>query len=502
VFEDTNGNGVQDGGETGIPGVLITLDGAITATADLLGRYTLSTTVPGNYTVVETDLPGYFSTTPNEIHLSDVELGQGYQVNFGDAPTSTQAAAIYGIVFEDANRSGLWEAGEAVIPGVIVTLDGITQTTTAPDGRYTLSTTLTGTHIVVETDLPGYSSTTPNEVEVEIAMNEGYRVDFGDVPTLPLPSCDPDSYEEDDIASQAASLRIGSLKIGTRQEHNFCDDATDWNTFIAQAGEVYTITTSSWGPRADTFLTLFDTDGRTFLMANDDSPGTTDYSSRMVWQAPTDGIYYVRTTNRAGLTGSLTDYDLWIEHREKSKIYLPLLVRNYTRLRVVYLPLSARDYGTMFVATSDAVLYPTGIISHTCPDAYEIDDTREQARPIEAGALQVHSFDSEPVYSYAADKDFVWFDIEARQTVTFAITTFTNTLTLLELYDEYGSVLNVTGTTQLTWTASAAGHYYLSISPLTTDTFGCSYEVGYNLLAEVSPIRVIYLPLIVRDAIP
>jgi hypothetical protein len=147
------------------------------------------------------------------------------------------------------------------------------------------------------------------------------------------------------------------------------------------------------------------------------------------------------------------------------------------------------------------VLYPTGIISHTCPDAYEIDDTREQARPIETGVLQVHSFDSEPVVNYAADKDFVWFDLEARQTVTFAITALTDTLTLLELYDGYGSVLNITGTTQLTWTATAAGHYYLSISPLTTDTFGCSYEVGYNLLAEMSPVRVIYLPLIVRESI-
>jgi hypothetical protein len=220
-------------------------------------------------------------------------------------------------------------------------------------------------------------------------------------------------------------------------------------------------------------------------MANDDSPGTTDYSSRIVWQALTDGVYYVRTTNRARLTGDLTDYEVWIEHREILEIYLPLLMR---------------DHSATSVTRSDAVLYPTGIISHTCPDAYEIDDTREQARPIEVGVAQVHSFDSEPVVNYAADKDFVWFDLDAQEAITFSITSFTNTLTLLELYDGYGSVLNVTGTTQLAWTAAAAGHYYLSISPLVTGTFGCSYEVGYELLAEMSPIRVIYLPLVVRDA--
>lgn len=183
-------------------------------------------------------------------------------------------------------------------------------------------------------------------------------------------------------------------------------------------------------------------------------------------------------------------------------IYLPLMARNYRGPSFIYLPLVMRNSGITAMKMSDAVLYPTGIISHTCPDIYEVDDTREQARPIEAGVVQVHSFDSEPVYNYAADKDFVWFDLRAQQTITFTIARFTDTLTLLELYDAYGFGLNVTGTTQLTWTAATAGHYYLSISPLITDTFGCSHEVGYNLLTEMSPVRVLYLPFTVRHFTP
>ena len=61
--------------------------------------------------------------------------------------------------------------------------------------------------------------------------------------------------------------------------------------------------------------------------------------------------------------------------------------------------------------------YPTGVIDHACPDNHEVDDTWEQAQLLEPNMWQVHSFDSDPEY-YAADKDFVWFDVQARQTIT------------------------------------------------------------------------------------
>lgn len=157
---------------------------------------------------------------------------------------------------------------------------------------------------------------------------------------------------------------------------------------------------------------------------------------------------------------------------------------------------------TTATAEPDGVLHPTGVINHVCPDDYEIDDTWEQAQPIEPGVVQVHSFDSEPVINYAADKDFVRFDLERQQTITFTVTRVTDTLTLLELYDEYGTALEITGTTQLVWKAITPGHYYLSVSPLVTDTYGCANAVGYNLLAEMSTVRVIYLPIITRNFTP
>jgi len=479
VFNDADGDGVQDVDEPGIPNVLITLDEASTATTDLNGNYTFSTTVAGAHTVVETDPNGYLSTTPNEVHV-DVILGNGYRVGFGDTLISDDFAFIYGTVFNDANGNGVHDGNETGIPGVTITLDDNIAATTGLHGGYTLSTAVAGVHTVVETDPDGYFSTTSNKVYVDVTLGSNYQVDFGDV-LSETRICDADVYEEDDTVAQAVAF-----VVGTSQAHQFCDDPTDWVRFSAKADTVYTITTYSWGQRADTFLALFDTNGHTLLAANDDYEGATDYSSRIVWQALADGAYYVRTTNRGSLTGYRTDYDLVIGGGTPSTIYLPIVVRNHS------------DGGRM--SDRNAVLYPTGIIIHTCPDAYEVDDTWQQAYAIEAGIAQIHSFDSD-TENYAADKDFVWFDASVGKIIIFATAPVTNTQTLMELYDEHGAALVMTGTTRLVWAPTTSGRYYLSVSPEDESaSFGCADAVGYNLLMEMLEANVIYLPMVTRNS--
>jgi hypothetical protein len=181
VFHDGNGNGVYDLLESGIGGVLITLDGLYTATTDIYGGYTFSTTVAGTHTLVESDLEGYFSTTPNEVHVS-AALGGEYRVDFGDGLKGVdEFASIHGTVFHDEDQDGIWDAAEPGIPGVSITLDGSAATTTDVYGSYAFTTTLTGAHTVVETDLPKHISTTPNTVDVvDVLVGEDYLVNFGD----------------------------------------------------------------------------------------------------------------------------------------------------------------------------------------------------------------------------------------------------------------------------------------------------------------------------------
>jgi len=102
VYNDANGNGIRDDGESGIPGVNITLDGIARESTDIYGSYTFMTADIGMHTVNETDLPGYFSTTPNERHVYVSELNESYEANFGDVKEPTpDFAVIYGTVFND-----------------------------------------------------------------------------------------------------------------------------------------------------------------------------------------------------------------------------------------------------------------------------------------------------------------------------------------------------------------------------------------------------------------
>jgi hypothetical protein len=233
-------------------------------------------------------------------------------------------AYIYGTVFDDADSDGVQDGSETGITGVAITLDEHAVAATGPYGGYTFVITAAGAHVVIETDPSGYSSTTPNEVHVDVTLGNSYRTDFGDV-SLEPPTCDGDIYEEDDTAAQAAWFIVGAS-----QAHQFCDDAVDWVKFEARADTAYTITTFSWGQRADTFLALFDTNTYTRLAANDDYEGATDHSSRIIWQAPTNGVYYVRITNQGGLTGTHTEYDLLIEDEEPLITYLPLMLQNHS----------------------------------------------------------------------------------------------------------------------------------------------------------------------------
>jgi hypothetical protein len=434
----------------------------------------------------------------NNTLAADVTLGTDLGDNlFGDVQAST-VITISGSVWDDNGAGGgipgdgLWNGTEPALAEATVQLSTGMAHTTSDDGAFRLYALAGQTVTVTEINPPGYLSTNA------IAGNDATKVDndtlrvssslvagqtsagnlFGDK----LCTCLADAYEEDDTSAQASPLPVDSANA---QSHDFCDDATDWITFTAQANTVYTITTSSWGQRADTYLALFDTDGRTQLAANDDYENTTDFSSRIVWRAPGDGVYYVRITNRAGLSGCDTDYDVWIEDRRMYTLYMPLLLRGHS---------AGANLGF------NTLLSPAGVINHSCPDDYEIDDTWGQAHEIQAGALQIHSFDSDPRI-FAADKDLSRFTGTAGRTVTFTIGPVTNTQPLIELYDENGAATGLTSETELVWTPATDGRYYISVSPANpaASNFGCADTAGYALLMEEEPLTILYLPLLLRN---
>ena len=186
AFDDVNGNGVFDGGESGISGVTITLLEATTpvTTTDGSGyyRFRVEEEIPIS---VSTSLPaGFFRTTPGQVVYLDTTLGQTKTINFGFAATGSPFGVIFGTVFEDSNADGVQGLGENGLSGVQV---ASAQAASSPAtsnvfGQYSLRFNSSGPVTIRETDPPFYVSTTSNEVTVSAQTGSSgpSPVDFGD----------------------------------------------------------------------------------------------------------------------------------------------------------------------------------------------------------------------------------------------------------------------------------------------------------------------------------
>ncbi|MEZ4868798.1 MAG: SdrD B-like domain-containing protein [Caldilineaceae bacterium] len=152
LWLDRDGDGVLDGGEPGIPGVVVTLTmpsgWVVTATTSVTGFYTFVGLIPGTYTVtVDT------ATLPVgavQTHDRDSTLDDETVVTLGAATTITTADFAYqrqglltGFVFEDIDGSGAWngsEPGLATITVIMTDSMGLVYTTTTDaNGNYTFT---------------------------------------------------------------------------------------------------------------------------------------------------------------------------------------------------------------------------------------------------------------------------------------------------------------------------------------------------------------------------
>ena len=178
VWYDANGDGIQQPGEPGIPGVTVMTepeDSAVspqTALTDENGHYWFSV-LPGGYKIKVTPPAGLSATTPTVHGPVQVTAGEKYlRADFGF--TDNEPGAIGDLIFEDANENGVFDAGEAPLAGVSVDLirdkdgDGVwdagepviaTTTTTgsldANGGNYRFSGLPAGHYLVHVSDANG-----------------------------------------------------------------------------------------------------------------------------------------------------------------------------------------------------------------------------------------------------------------------------------------------------------------------------------------------------------
>ena len=188
VWEDSNGNGVQDAGEAGIGNVVVELKDASgkivqTTSTDAAGRYNF-TADPGSYTVSVKAPAGYVFTGKDagadDAIDSDVgATGQTEAITLkaGDINNTVDAglyknASVGDRVWLDTNKNGLQDSGEAGVSNVKVSLFGAdgkqvgASVTTDANGNYQFSNLKPGSYSVVfdKASLPeGMTFTSANQ---------------------------------------------------------------------------------------------------------------------------------------------------------------------------------------------------------------------------------------------------------------------------------------------------------------------------------------------------
>ncbi len=246
VFNDIDGDGIQEAGESGLAGVTVELRNAAgvvvaTVTTDASGNYAFPDVPAGNYTVVVTDqdalLSGYTASSGLDQRAIAVPATGTVDVDFGYGQKTT-TAQFSSTVWLDENNNGLQGSGEVGLSGVTVNLyrdsnlDGIPDgavvatTTTDVNGNYVFRNLAPGTYLAdaVEGTLPGVLTPTTyvSPIYAQVSLSEGevrsdvadfgYRPNTGTATLAGVVWADVDSPTPDGFLD-AGEGRLGGVTI-------------------------------------------------------------------------------------------------------------------------------------------------------------------------------------------------------------------------------------------------------------------------------------------------
>jgi len=133
--------------------------------------------------------------------------------------------------------------------------------------------------------------------------------------------CPADALEPNDNYDGASVVQTDGSEVS-----NLFDIAQDedWFKFLAVAGTEYAIQTTNLAAGVDTALEIYDTDGVTLLTSDDNGGG--GQASSLAWQAPRDGLYFLRVSRAADSEyGCAASYRLSVA--QSRRLFLPLILR-------------------------------------------------------------------------------------------------------------------------------------------------------------------------------
>jgi len=171
VWNDANGNGVQDNGETGLNGATVTVTDAAstvvgTTTTSGDGTYSVANLKPGTYTVCVSGVPAGFTATYDVDGIATAGCStvavttSRTDVDFGyTAPRFSLGDRVW----DDADADGVQDAGEGGLTGLTVAVTDaantvVATTTTGADGAYSVGNLPAGAYkVCVSGVAAGYS---------------------------------------------------------------------------------------------------------------------------------------------------------------------------------------------------------------------------------------------------------------------------------------------------------------------------------------------------------
>lgn len=192
VFNDLNGNGVQDTLESTVRNwpIVVTGTGGGTVLTDSNGNWRINTIGPGSHTISvgAAPLPGTWTTTLNSGSTFTANSGgleyvanNKYNVNFGEF----KDVSIYGVKYNDRNDNGAKGAGEEGLAGWVInaanTGGSILHTdTTDANGNFTFLVGPTpDTLVVSEVNKTGWVNTQPGGLgKYTIILHSGDSVGY------------------------------------------------------------------------------------------------------------------------------------------------------------------------------------------------------------------------------------------------------------------------------------------------------------------------------------
>jgi uncharacterized repeat protein (TIGR01451 family) len=199
-FEDVDGNGIKDGGDSGLENWTIQLKqgGVIvdSTTTDVDGLYSFSEVLTDDYEVCEVEQVGWTRTQPSDSECWPIIVEPGQEtdgIDFGNFQNGQITACKY----DDYNGDGDKDEGEPAIMGIAMSLEKMSEVwvesktgETGEDGCYLFEDLGPGEYRVkedlVDSDLAGYfptdSHTTDGDYRVSGAMtmtsNNSFSVDY------------------------------------------------------------------------------------------------------------------------------------------------------------------------------------------------------------------------------------------------------------------------------------------------------------------------------------